>query len=56
MRHKSKLTSLSCIPSEPVEGSRVTSVEADQLERGALHELAKGHRQEGNRPKKSARD
>jgi hypothetical protein len=35
---------------------RVASVEASQLERGALHELSKGHRREGKRPKKSARD
>jgi hypothetical protein len=35
---------------------KVASVEADQLERGALHELSKGHRREGKRPKKSARD
>ena len=35
---------------------RVASVRGDQLERGALHELSKGHRREGTRPKKSARD
>ncbi len=31
-------------------------VEADQLERGALDELSKGHRREGRRRTKSARD
>ncbi|HEY5193078.1 MAG TPA: hypothetical protein VIJ39_04285 [Solirubrobacteraceae bacterium] len=104
MRHKSKITSLSWIPSEAVEGimripfdagiahydppppekindlkalrgerahlegelrtstlgavtpCRVASVKAEQLERGTLTELSKGHRREGKRPKKSARD
>ncbi|HTB49879.1 MAG TPA: cyclic nucleotide-binding domain-containing protein, partial [Solirubrobacteraceae bacterium] len=34
---------------------RVASVKAEQLERGALHELSKGHRREGKRPKKPVR-
>jgi CRP-like cAMP-binding protein len=34
---------------------RVASVEASQLERGALHELSKGHRREVKRPKQSVR-
>lgn len=39
-----------------VTACRVASVEADQLERGALHELSKGHRREGQGRKKSVRD
>lgn len=39
-----------------VTACRVASVEADQLERGALHELSKGHRREGRGRKKSVRD
>jgi hypothetical protein len=35
---------------------RVASVKAEQLERGALHELSKGHRREGKRPNKPVRD
>jgi hypothetical protein len=35
---------------------KVASVEADQLERGDLHELSKGHRRESRSRKKSARD
>jgi hypothetical protein len=33
----------------------VASVEADQLERGELHELAKGHRREARRRTEPAR-
>jgi len=38
-----------------VTACRVAAVEADQLERGALHELSKGHRREGQRRTESAR-
>ncbi len=38
-----------------VTACRVASVQADQLERGALHELSEGHRREGQRRKGSAR-
>ena len=38
-----------------VTACRVASVEADQLERGVLHELSKGRRREGQRRKESAR-
>jgi CRP-like cAMP-binding protein len=39
-----------------VTACRVASVPAEQLERGALHELSEGHRREGKRPKKPVRD
>jgi hypothetical protein len=38
-----------------VTACRVAAVEGSQLERGALHELSKGHRREGQRRKESAR-
>jgi hypothetical protein len=39
-----------------VTPARVASVAAEQLERGELHELSKGHRRENQRQKKPARD
>ncbi len=39
-----------------VTPARVASVKADQLQRGELHELAKGHRRERARAKKPARN
>jgi hypothetical protein len=38
-----------------VTACRVAAVEGSQLERGALHELSKGHRREGQRRQESAR-
>jgi hypothetical protein len=38
-----------------VTACKVAAVEGSQLERGALHELSKGHRREGQRRKESAR-
>jgi hypothetical protein len=61
MRHQSSITSLSWIPSEAVEGSMRIPFDAgmahyDPPPETIKDELSKGHRREGKRPEKSARD